>query len=132
MSAPEPEADGLRRYGRWAGNPKGMIERPERCIEQVWGNGRGAMASQCSRPRGHGPDGLWCKQHTPDAKAARAKKQDERYRAYTLGFECKFAFDNIARTAIAFFAQKASFDDLEKAVTEYERLATPSPDARTR
>lgn len=52
-----------RRYGQWAGNPKGMKERPEDCIWEVWPSGRMMIPYQCSRKRGHGPDGLYCKQH---------------------------------------------------------------------
>ncbi len=49
-----------RRYGRYE-TPEDII----RCIEQVVEPGRyGAFyPHQCSRPRGHGPDGLRCKQH---------------------------------------------------------------------
>ncbi len=49
-----------RRYGRY-GNP----ENPTQCIEEVSESGRYGyfFLHQCSRPRGHGPDGLYCKQH---------------------------------------------------------------------
>lgn len=63
-----------RIYGKWAGNPKGTKEDPTRCIEAVrsdpW------ISCQCSRKRGFGPDGLYCKQHDPDA-AARRKAETE-------------------------------------------------------
>jgi len=52
-----------RVYGRWAGFPKGWPEDPKHCIEQVWGEQRGATGHQCQRKRGHGPGGLYCKQH---------------------------------------------------------------------
>jgi len=56
-----------RKYGVWSGNPGGYTEDPTRCIATVgdrtmWGP---AQAHQCSRKRGHGPDGLYCKQHSP-------------------------------------------------------------------
>ena len=47
-------------YGSWAGNPKGFEYNPERCKEEVWAN---FTSYQCSRPKGHGPGGLYCKQH---------------------------------------------------------------------
>lgn len=58
-----------RRYGQWAGNPKGLPEDPIRCVEVVWS---GFQRFQCSRNRGHGPDGLYCKQHNPIAVKAKA------------------------------------------------------------
>jgi hypothetical protein len=54
----------VRRYGVWAGNPDGNPEDVTRCIEEVWNTGSaGWIPHQCSRKRGHGPDGLYCKQH---------------------------------------------------------------------
>lgn len=50
-----------RRYGVWAGEPKGRPEDPSQCIEEIWDNF--THGYQCSRKRGHGPDGLFCKQH---------------------------------------------------------------------
>lgn len=58
------EQDTPRRYGDWAGNPKGHAEDTKRCIVEVWPtSGNGWIPYQCSRKRGHGPDGLYCKQH---------------------------------------------------------------------
>lgn len=48
------------RYGTWAGNPSGDRYDPNRCAAEVvddW------CHFQCSRKNGHGPDGLYCKQH---------------------------------------------------------------------
>jgi len=68
--------DKPRIYGSWAGNPQGHKEDPSKCIESVLGNERGAIAHQCDRKRGHGADGLYCKQHDPEvAKARRAAIQ---------------------------------------------------------
>lgn len=62
--------NGERRFGAWAGNPEGTPEDVTRCIEEIWNIGsRGWIPHQCSRKRGHGPDGLYCKQH--------AKKHEE-------------------------------------------------------
>lgn len=49
-----------RTYGQWAGNPKGKREDKTRCIVEVWDN---YIGHQCSRKRGYGIDGLYCKQH---------------------------------------------------------------------
>jgi len=53
----------LRRYGCWAGMPRGVAEDITRCIEEVTPAGRSIIQSQCGRKRGHGKDGLYCKQH---------------------------------------------------------------------
>ena len=45
----------------WAGNRDGNAERTDRCAAEV--RGLGAGNNQCDRPRGHGKDGLLCKQH---------------------------------------------------------------------
>jgi hypothetical protein len=52
-----------RVYGRWAGNPKGHPENITKCIESVMRSGR-MIGCQCSRKRGFGPDGLYCRQHS--------------------------------------------------------------------
>lgn len=54
---------GTRIYGAWAGNPEGTTEDETRCIKEVWEQGRVIRAYQCLRKRGHGPEGLYCKQH---------------------------------------------------------------------
>ena len=51
-----------RRYGQWAGNEKGRPEDVERCIVEVYPK-HGYVPGQCSRKRGHGTGGLYCKQH---------------------------------------------------------------------
>lgn len=52
----------LRRYGQWAGNPKGIKEDPVRCIEEVE-DSTGWFFYQCQRKRGFGPKGAYCWQH---------------------------------------------------------------------
>ena len=49
-----------RRYGVWAGRPKGRPENRYHCIKEI---GRGCYGYQCTRKRGLGPDGLYCLQH---------------------------------------------------------------------
>ena len=48
------------RYGQWAGNPAGKSADKARCAEEVW---RDFLSHQCSRKNGHGPEGIYCKQH---------------------------------------------------------------------
>jgi hypothetical protein len=64
MSGPKnrEEAVGYK-YARWAGNRHGNPYKPERCAEEVWPNDRGFIPGQCFRKPGHGPDGIFCKQH---------------------------------------------------------------------
>ena len=50
-----------RRYGKGYGR-EGMLEDPTRCISSIVS--RETLYSwQCSRKRGHGKGGLYCKQH---------------------------------------------------------------------
>jgi hypothetical protein len=64
MSVPDGEP-GKRRYGMWAGQPKGKPEDTSRCIESVRNPNiaRGMVSKQCARPRGFGTNGDFCKQH---------------------------------------------------------------------
>jgi len=55
----------VRRYGD-NGNPEDI----DRCIACV-SDSSGWHFYQCSRKRGHGPDGLYCKQHATILKAGR-------------------------------------------------------------
>ena len=51
----------MRRYGRWAGSD-GRPEDVTKCIASVMPKGT-FHYYQCSHKRGHGPGGLYCKQH---------------------------------------------------------------------
>jgi len=54
-------------YGAWRGNPSGFPENPKWCIEEVMTmQGRIPVFHQCTRHRGHGPDGAYCWQHAKD------------------------------------------------------------------
>ena len=64
----------LRIYGQWSGNPRGRIEDTARCIESVCGQGEW-ISGQCSRKRGYGEKGLFCKQHA---------KMHEKYKSFEL------------------------------------------------
>jgi hypothetical protein len=63
---PDKFRNGKWYYACWAGNPGGTVEDPERCVYSVHESGRGCLSFQCKRKRGHGPDGLFCKQHSKD------------------------------------------------------------------
>ena len=53
-----------RRYGKLRGGQRGTkAEDPTRCIVEIWPSTVWVSSYQCSRPRGHGPGGLYCKQH---------------------------------------------------------------------
>lgn len=52
----------LRRYGQCSGNERGIPENVLLCVEEVSSQGSWHY-HQCSRKRGQGPDGLYCKQH---------------------------------------------------------------------
>lgn len=49
------------RFGQWAGNPKGVKEDISRCFKGVFDPW---IEHQCTRPRGYGYKGLFCKQHS--------------------------------------------------------------------
>ena len=50
------------RYGRWAGNERGITYDGDRCAMEVYDRD-GFHAYQCLRRRGYGPELLYCKQH---------------------------------------------------------------------
>lgn len=51
------------RYGSWAGNSRGHAYNPYFCAMEIQGGPRGFTFYQCNRKNGHGPEGLYCKQH---------------------------------------------------------------------
>lgn len=68
-----------KKYGDWAGNPVGIKPDPERCCESIWTKERWSRHQQCGRRRGFGPEKAYCKQHDPDAVAARKAVAEEKY-----------------------------------------------------
>lgn len=56
-----------KRYGVWAGNPRGYRYRPDNCAAEVLPSGTWVY-HQCSRRPGHGPGHLYCKQHAAKIK----------------------------------------------------------------
>lgn len=83
MSVPAKDADGLRRYGRYQHK-----EDLTKCVESVWRNdgARFGTSHQCERKRGFGPNGEFCKQHSPEAKEARAAASSDRWAAKSRAF----------------------------------------------
>lgn len=53
------------RYGQWAGNEKGNRAEPGLCAKEVQMRDTPRF-KQCSRHRGYGPEGAFCKQHAKE------------------------------------------------------------------
>jgi hypothetical protein len=51
------------RYGCWAGYPKGHKQNETKCVKEISCGQRSCLFTQCSRKRGYGHNGLYCKQH---------------------------------------------------------------------
>lgn len=49
------------KYEQWAGNPNGISYKKDKCAYAIYAN---YIGHQCSRKNGHGPNDLYCKQHT--------------------------------------------------------------------
>lgn len=52
---------------------------PIKCVESVRDDGRWPSFHQCRRANGHGPEGLYCKAHNPEAVAQRDKERTEKW-----------------------------------------------------
>ena len=61
-------------YGRYNDHPD-----PEKCCVEVWEQGRSFSHYQCRRKRGYGPEGAYCKQHSPEEQKKRDEKSREKY-----------------------------------------------------
>jgi len=71
-------------YNPWAGNPEGVKPDFNRCCESVTPSRMGGWTShQCGRKRGFGPDKAYCKQHDPEAVAARISASKAKWDAAT-------------------------------------------------
>lgn len=57
--------DKVRVYGQWAGDIAGVKEDKRRCIKAIYIR-MAFYNHQCSRKRGYGKDGLYCRQHAKD------------------------------------------------------------------
>jgi hypothetical protein len=113
----------VKRYGAWAGQPSGRPYEAGRCAEEVYDSFT-RRNHQCYRKSGHGPEGLYCKQHDPAFVASKSAKRSERdalERSYNDAFHLERRLARqVAEAAIDAFAQKISFDDLEKLVRQFE------------
>lgn len=68
-----------KHYGLVTGLRTGTAPDFTRCCVEVSGHQMWANYHQCTRKRGHGPDGAYCKQHDPAAAEARRKASDAKY-----------------------------------------------------
>ena len=69
-------------YGAWAGRSRGVPYNKQYCAYEVWG-GMGASHHQCSKPRGFGPDKIFCRIHDPVAIIMRRGAQTARWEQKT-------------------------------------------------
>lgn len=99
-----------RRYGQWAGNPRGQAEDTSRCIESVYPNTRGGHEHQCQRKRGYGPDGLYCKIHDP---AAVKQRQKESERKYQMEWERSYAIPRLKDAVVDAVRRMRNGEDME-------------------
>ncbi len=74
-----------RRYRTWGGNPRGDAENITRCIESVADGGRSCLSHQCYRKRGHGPQGLFCRQHGIKAELGKSWRWNREQEATVKG-----------------------------------------------
>lgn len=101
-----------------------------RCRSAVHEHGRGVGFYQCTRKGVIEEDGmLWCRQHAPSAERKRHKARQAKWnreaRERDLANKRYYAREKITKIAIALFRQETTFDMLEAAVTEYEKLSSP-------
>ncbi len=68
------------RYGSWGGNPKGESYVEGKCAEEISTRDQFAVYYQCTRNNGHGIEGLYCKQHDPEAVKARKAATEKKWR----------------------------------------------------
>ena len=131
-----------RRYGQWAGNTSGVAENLYNCIQVVW---FGMMHRQCSKRRGYGDGGMYCKQHDPNAVAARQKASGDANNARQvegnsiqsraiglakrLGVAGSAHFSTLGPFKKHGYVRKLviSFDDAERLAAELERLRPTLP-----
>ena len=79
----------LKVYGKWAGNSRGTPEDTTKCIKTIWG-GPCSHGRQCSRKRGYGEGGLYCKQHDPENVEQKRVLEQEKYEAESKARQDKY------------------------------------------
>jgi hypothetical protein len=87
--------------------PSFRCRKPDyaRCAESVADDGRMVTSSQCSRKNGHGPEGAWCKQHDPQAIAAKREARNAAWRREWDQKARETAFTAESKTAIRAIAE---------------------------
>ena len=98
----------------------------DQCVAQVT-SPDGWRRSQCSRKGGHGPGGAYCKQHDPEAIAAKNAARDAKWRAEwdaaDIARDNAKARDKFAAACIAYVRDIAAMphgEDARRIVAEYE------------
>jgi len=74
------EEGGARQLEYSSGMSYTVQEKADRCVQRIYGR-RGLITWQCPRKRGHGPDGRFCKMHSPEGVKARDKAREARFDA---------------------------------------------------
>lgn len=70
--------NGIRYYGERFGST-GVKEDPTKCIAEVCGDRWYFSYHQCTRKRGHGKDGLYCKIHDPERKKEKEAEKERQW-----------------------------------------------------
>jgi len=83
----------------------------DRCAKPVYD---GIYNSQCSRKNGHGRHGAWCKQHDPDARAARLKAEQDAYLAARNEADRKAEFIEECQSAVRDIAEGRESDPVAR------------------
>jgi hypothetical protein len=113
---PIPDKDGIRYYDN-SSMSKGIPEDKSRCAEEVSDGGRWPTFHQCSKRRGHGPNGEYCKVHDPGATRERKEKK---YQEYKKQVNIKITREGIGNMMIA-----AGYDTTEKVDTLLKSILKP-------
>ena len=100
-----------------------------RCVASVWDDWSN---HQCHRKPGHGPAGLYCKQHDPAAKAARDAKRDAAWDAERKAMEARerlrLAERAVIDAAVAATRQAGTWDAVADAVLAMEQAKQEARD----
>lgn len=108
MSERTPEflAQFQKGYGRYMTAPD-----YGRCAHDV---AEGYTSGQCARKNGHGPHGAFCKQHDPDARAARREAQRAAFRAEIAAAKRKAKFIEECQSAVRDIAEGLELDPVAR------------------
>ena len=111
----------------------GAVPRdPEYCSAAVWDEWSHHQCKRKGRLEEHGVK--WCKQHLPSNAATKTAHRDKGYELdlelREAGWARNDARHKIADTAIDYFDQKVSFEDIEQAVIDYGTAKGKHEDAK--